>query len=129
MYSIGAGRADNLGEAADGLPGAQPENSDALLTQYLDEVRAVPALSSTEEQRLLALCAEGHRSASRALCISLLAFAADVAIEVRPTWMAPLDAIERANHCVSEIVDSYPSGDLHTAVRQAIEERLGATAG
>jgi DNA-directed RNA polymerase sigma subunit (sigma70/sigma32) len=95
------------------------------LRHYLDEVRAVPTLTSTEEQRLLALVAEGHASASRALCVSLLAFVADIAMEARPEWMAPLDAIERANRTMADVVDSFPAGNLHRAVRRAVEERLG----
>jgi len=94
------------------------------LRLYLREVSRYSALSSTEEQRLLALAAEGDAAAEERLRDSLLKFVADIAMQSRPGWMDPLDAIVEGNLALQLTLRARPSGDLHAAIRNAIEERL-----
>ena len=91
---------------------------------YLQDVDQFPRLTSAHEQELLALAAEGDTSAGKRLRESVLRFVADTAIQARPEWMDPLDAIVEGNVALVETLQARPSGDLHAAIRNAIEERL-----
>jgi hypothetical protein len=91
---------------------------------YLKEVGRIPPMTPTEERRLLALAAQGDTSAENQLVNSLLKFVADIAMQARPEWMARLDALQDANVALLRTLRARPNGDLHAAIRQAIEEQL-----
>jgi RNA polymerase sigma-32 factor len=96
------------------------------LRLYLKEIAKFPTMSSEEERRALARAAEGDESAAEHLFEALLALTATIAMEIRPPEMTPLDAIVEANVALKNTIRSRPGGDLHTALRHAIEASLGS---
>jgi hypothetical protein len=96
------------------------------LRLYLKEIERTRPMSSEQEQLALARATQGDERAAERLFEALRAVTAEIAMDVRPIGMTPIDAIIDANVALQNTIRSCPGAELHTALRRAIEASLGS---
>jgi DNA-directed RNA polymerase sigma subunit (sigma70/sigma32) len=76
-----------------------------VLAEYLAEVRAVPLLPGRDEAHLLSASRNGDQAAKERLVESYLELVALLALQLAPSSLSPLDAIQEANLILIRLID------------------------